>query len=213
MKTPGNQLQHMALLFTISAQVKILPCGGMRLLLNALNGETADLRSLLLGFFPRVSFHCVYGHGGSRPTAACPLRSFGRAVSLFGKSSSMAISSLLLSWMGIRQVGCLALVQGDPLGHNALLLHGNNLPLLSSTRAVLFEHTDTISRLFQTAQFPEACFPHRFVCAVHFSEGGHEVSLTTSDLANIPHAKFVQAYMRTLEEDISDDEQSECSTR
>ena len=105
------------------------------------------------------------------------------------------------------------IVQGDPLGHNALLLHGNNLPLLSSTRAVLFEHTDTISRLFQTAQFPETCFPHRFVCAVHFNEGGHEVSLTTSDLADIPHAKFVQAYMRTLEEDISDDEQSECSTR
>ena len=105
------------------------------------------------------------------------------------------------------------IVQGDPLGHTALLLHGNNLPLLTSTRAVLFEPTDTISRLFQTAQFPEACFPHRFVCAVHFSEGGHEVSLTTSDLANIPHAKFVQAYMRTLEEDISDDEQSECSTR
>ena len=105
------------------------------------------------------------------------------------------------------------IVQGDPLGQNALLLQGNNLPPLTSIRAILFDRTDTISRLFHTAQFPEAYFPHRFVCAVHFSEGGHEVSLMTSDLADIPHAKFVQAHMRTLEDDSSEDEHSDCSTR
>ena len=54
------------------------------------------------------------------------------------------------------------IVQGGQVGQNAILLQGNNLPPLTTVRAVLFDRSHTIAQVFQIAQFPDVCLPHRY---------------------------------------------------
>ena len=103
------------------------------------------------------------------------------------------------------------IVQGVFDAYNAILLKGNLLPPLMSTRAVLFEQHIQIRNLFQVAQFPDTCDRSGYVCMISYTEGGQDIMLTTVDIADIPLAKFVHANMRVVV-DIEDEEVSDSST-